>query len=130
MPLPPKHEKREQFGHVFHVWVERGKGHRQNTKNAAILAVFLVLAMAEGTEKNPNAKNAARIGCIFRVWVGGMSNHEKHGHFGCVSGAWNNKGNKRTQTRKMRPIWPHFSRLGGGKVGAIAFFVLGEPKPN
>ena len=127
MPLPPKHEKREQFGHVFHVWVERGKGHRQNTKNAAILAVFLVLAMAEGTEKNPNAKNAARIGCIFRVWVGGMSNHEKHGHFGCVSGARNNKGNKREKCGQIGRI---FRVWEGGKVGAIAFFVLGEPKPN
>jgi len=27
-------------------------------KNAAILAMFLVLAMAEGTEKNQNTKNA------------------------------------------------------------------------
>ena len=36
-----------------------------------------MLAMAEGTEKNPNAKNAANPGRIFRIWVGGERGRRK-----------------------------------------------------
>ena len=122
-----KHEKREQFGHVFHVWVG-GKGQGQNMKNAAISAVFPVSAMAEGTEKNPNAKNAANLTAFFvSGWgeEGAKSNHEKRGHFGYVSGARNDRGNKSPDAKNAANLAAFW-----GKARPIVFIVLGEPKPN
>ena len=52
-----RHKKRGQTGSIFRIW-----GNKKDTANSA---VFFVLEMVKGVEKNPDTNNAAKPAAFF-----------------------------------------------------------------